>query len=495
MGALKKIPWEERRRQDYAEDHIQDLIITDEVLHDFDVESTVAPGYIQHLGVRPLEIILFTDKQIQLFIGKYRNGTCWLYVDATGSIIHPTRSEQKRLLYYTAVIKNPVTGQPPLPVCEMITESHTTASITNFFLRFKTATAQFQRNPRPQKVEVDFSWALIQGVLLSFNQHDIKAYLDYCFKVHVLAEGKLEKNHFTIIHLCCAHFMKQMSNYIFSHTKDRSLAKFALMVFGRLQVSRSLSQALQLYRSISTVFLSPQTTADMKLHLGNLKKSIITSDSNHFQGGTSLSSAENGASENSHLHTMSIKLASPFSAEFNAIQREVEQSIKVLSIHKEHEENEYFSQGVFECFANYIHLFPLWSGVMLHLTPESITRDSNASVECWMRLLKQDILQKQQRMKAARFVRIMYGSLPGRIRAYHMLFAAQKRKKADLNQDTDLGEEEWMKTRKSNKKRTYFDRPTSIPSPKKKHKESAKESPRQEREETPRGLTNLGNTC
>ena len=67
----------------------------------------------------------------------------------------------------------------------------------------------------------------------------------------------------------------------------------------------------------------------MKLHLGNLKKSIITSDSNHFQGGTSLSSAEDGASENSHLHTMSIKLASPFSAEFNAIQREVEQSIKV----------------------------------------------------------------------------------------------------------------------------------------------------------------------
>ena len=132
---------------------------------------------------------------------------------------------------------------------------------------------------------------------------------------------------------------------------------------------------------------------------------------------------------------------------------------------------------------------------MLHLTPESITRDSNASVECWMRIVKQDILQKQQRMKAARFVRIMYGSLPGRIRAYHMLFAAQKRKKADLNQDTDLAEEEWMKTRKSNKKRTYFDRPTSIPSPKKKHKESAKESPRQEREETPRGLTNLGNTC
>ena len=182
----------------------------------------MAPGYIQHLGVRPLEIILFTDKQIQLFIEKYQNGTCWLYVDATGSIIHPTRSEQKRLLYYT--------------------ESHTTASITNFFLRFKTATAQFQRNPRPQKVEVDFSWALIQVVLLSFNQHDIKAYLDYCFKV--LAEGKLEKNHFTIIHLCCAHFMKQMSNNIFFHTKDRSLAKSALMVFGRLQVSRSLSQAL-----------------------------------------------------------------------------------------------------------------------------------------------------------------------------------------------------------------------------------------------------------
>ena len=52
-----------KKGRDYAKVHILNLIITDEILHDLELESMVAPQHMQYLGVKPRDNILFAHKR------------------------------------------------------------------------------------------------------------------------------------------------------------------------------------------------------------------------------------------------------------------------------------------------------------------------------------------------------------------------------------------------------------------------------------------------
>ena len=494
LATIQRLITEARQKSDYARDPVADLILTQEILKENDIESEVIKGYIQELTIHPLRISLYHESQIKIYIERVKEGQAWLYFDATGTVVSKTSTNQKRLLYYSAVLKNSA-HQPPIPVAEMVSETHNTATIASFLLHFKASVAQFIQKPSPQKVELDFSWASIQGCLLAFNSCDAKQYLKSCYSL--LLKRDVQKVPFTVIHLCVAHFMKNTSTNIHEVCKDKGLVRFALHAFGKLQTAVTLDEGKCLFRSIAVVLLSPTKSNEVQHNIKTLQTLFYEESIPGVEGGSHQILCESH-SEEDHLHqpSDSIKASSPFTSIFQEIEDEVQKS-KDSDENVNEEKNAYYSPQIFAKIASYMYLFPLWSGIVIYLLPQKIKKDSNSIVEGWMKIVKQDILQKQRRLKIGRFVRKLHTSLKGRVRAFQITTHTKKRKRYPEQED-DLAEEKWSKRiRKGTPAHTYFTPPRRIPTPRKKvpMTKTPRKTSRRSIAGKPRGIKNLGTTC
>lgn len=89
--------------------------------------------------------------------------------------------QNKQLLYYALVLPDMGKDKPPLPVTEMITNSHSIPSISHWLMEFKRELS-YTTKRRIKQVKTDYSWALINSVLLSFNKENISVYLTRALK-------------------------------------------------------------------------------------------------------------------------------------------------------------------------------------------------------------------------------------------------------------------------------------------------------------------------
>ena len=67
------------------------------------------------------------------------------------------------------------------------------------------------------RVEIDYSWALIHSTCIVFNKMNILGYLESSWKIVNTDGGSLGT--LSVIHLCSAHIMHRMSHNLTKHIK------------------------------------------------------------------------------------------------------------------------------------------------------------------------------------------------------------------------------------------------------------------------------------
>ena len=103
-----------------------------------------------------------------------------------------------------------------------------------------------------QQVETDYSWALMDSVLMSFNRETISAYLE---RAHIVIE--IQKIHsdlhkFTVLHLCSAHIVKAVSQGFGKRMQDKGLKEYVTYCFAILLNSTSMDEALRVFQHVCT---------------------------------------------------------------------------------------------------------------------------------------------------------------------------------------------------------------------------------------------------
>ena len=129
----------------------------------------------------------------------------------------------KLIYYYAITLQHPVYCTSPLPVAEMISSDHGTAEITHFLNKWVlTCKAILHKGLNIDQIEMDYSWAIMHSTCLAFNKLSTALYLCKCWKI-VSDKTSTKINIPTILHLCSAHIMHQIS-YKYSCTLACSLA-------------------------------------------------------------------------------------------------------------------------------------------------------------------------------------------------------------------------------------------------------------------------------
>lgn len=223
-SALRKARCEEKSKNDKAADDFTDMLLR----HN---ES----NYIMHVA-SPFTVQAMSKGQACLLAHAQVND---LYFDATGSVIRK-QPNQKRVLYYTGVIG---TEFGTIPLFEMATAVHTTASIKNFLTNVRSfISKEIGHWPVVKTITTDFSLAILNAFSLSWNDVDLIDYVNICF------DGEHEK--MIYLQLCAAHVIKMVKVKTSKCYKDWSTKNFILRAITTLITVQSFELFAHLLNSL-----------------------------------------------------------------------------------------------------------------------------------------------------------------------------------------------------------------------------------------------------
>ena len=513
IDVLKKVSSEGRRAEDLHRDPLLELIVERNIYKDEDDESHEILGYIQHLSIFPFTVQLFTEKQIDLCIELLSKGKCILNLDATGSIISNVIPEEKKRIYYYALVTGGNHNKSvTVPVAEMISNDHTVPSILHFLNKFKHAlTKRKGKVANPKRIETDYSFPMINSVLLCFNNESIGKYLCRAWNVLNFTYTKKQLSSFTVLHLCASHMIKNFRNNISKIViKDKGMAEFITYVFTLMQNSTSLAEVDSIFVSMNHVLVAKKMNQTAQNHLEELQRRIAQLDrtSSSYNHPNDHQFPDQVELDPTAVEGSTLRDISPFTKHFEEIKITTD-----ANEHSSQETNPYYAPNVFlHIVQNFMHILPLWSGLLLDnigryasdcevfQKPEE-TRATNAIVESWFRTVKHEVLSGRKKLKPGEFIRKMHVTIKGRLRSIQYkvkdAFKAKKENPDDMNHETE--EETWTKRGKTSATKVpkYFSSPKSIPAPKKRKKASkpAKRSISESEGKNWNGLLNLENNC
>ncbi|KAJ8034784.1 hypothetical protein HOLleu_21770 [Holothuria leucospilota] len=492
---LRKVLSEHNRLGHLDPDMLQEVKLLQEVYREVYAKSQFTNGgFIQYFSCCPFKVHMFLDDQIQLYRNSSKDRANVLYLDATGSLVKKIPGQDKQILYYALVMENPVPGKAAIPVCEMLSNDQHASEIKHFLTRFINAAGKgkLSGSTVPRRVEIDFSWAMIQSVLSAFNGEDCKSYLTRTYHIVTGKHSESKIEGFTYPHMCAAHMIKDISQHLRKETEDKQKKQFALYCFALLQTATSLQEGKEIFAHMCRVFQTPKKSASMLQSLQNLQQLIMKSglendvDEDTFQ-------EDVGRNENGDIcaeRQDSIKNSSPWRKEFLVVcdtAARPQQGIEGVEVCI----NEYEMPGFIQVLLdNFLHVFPLWSAVLLgdltryasdkdvHPSEDFAKRATNGLIENWFGNIKKDFLPGgRNRLRPGEFVRKQYVNITGRLGEVEMKHTYRNRKTKHENGDE---KECWSKRTpsKQRKEGKYFTSPFRMPAPKQ------KETPMKERKTT-----------
>ena len=229
-SSLSKAKLEYLSSQRFSEDNWDDLILLQKNYVLQNTGRNLVSGYIQYLAREPFVVHMFTEKQLEV-LKNFKSHPIILHLDATGSLIRKIDPNHKNVFYYALTIQHPSVNTSPIPLAEMISSDHTTAEISHFLNKwFLTCKSIHGKSINIAQIEIDFSWAMIHSVVGTINNTNIIHYLDNCW---TYCTSKLQNrlNFCTIIHICSAHLLHNLSYKLKRKFKlDKYFKKFILYI-------------------------------------------------------------------------------------------------------------------------------------------------------------------------------------------------------------------------------------------------------------------------
>ena len=196
-----------------------------------------------------------------------------LHIDATGSVVRQFK-HQKDVFFYCMVFQDK--NSSILPLSGALLSDHTAASITSYFNCFRSKLSLRSKVARPAFVIIDFSAALINSVLASFNIENIHTYLRRCYNTLDRVYDTKQLRNMTFLRLCCAHAMKAFSRSLFKLNVSKETHHHLMTFFAVLLNSTDFEGAFDLYTRIIHIYGDPYSETPYEALASLLNKSDLS---------------------------------------------------------------------------------------------------------------------------------------------------------------------------------------------------------------------------
>lgn len=384
---------------------------------------------------QPLQIYLYSREQLQILKYYTLFKKPILYLDATGSVIRKPDSQSKRIYYYSGVV--PCINGRIIPIVDLVSSCHDTGSICSWLVEFKYFCIKNNCGwPVFNAVVVDFSFTLLNAISEAWNNMFLNDYCNYIFEMNNTT--KIYSENFISIKLCCAHLFKLLARDINKFYESKHEKTVMKEIVASLFDIKNFSELSRNIESIFILTLKPSVTENVENALKDLCKTKCEV-TNFKQECLKHENIKRNNLPNYKNNAYYIY----FEKMYNKISKyggKTENSIK---------NNTYYNPNFSLLFLqHYIPYLPLWTSIVHK-------RESNAYVENWFGVVKNNILEEKLHQKCSRFLRKLRNYV---INQYRELQHNIKRTRCAIKRKLpySIDEEIWNKKKKL--KHTYFKR-------------------------------------
>ncbi len=352
------------------------------------------------------------------------------YIDATGSI-HKKLNCQKAPFLYSAVC-NDINKKQTISVFEFVTTSHTSESISKFIT---FAVNRIQQNPGKIQqfslapiVVMDFSFAILNGVLNSINKCSLTEYIQFCYELIFNKKTDL-KMYPTFVYLCSTHFLKNIIKKTKPFKSSVNQDVINQLIFGFTLIQNSITQQeiennmINIYNIFNNKYLDQTVVYSLKalrtelinrdlhrVNIQNISSPTLTKRNAQFAKHLDLSDDQSFLESNKTIITNS-----PFKRYFDIFFVNMQQNIDKKTVNLNLKPNPYYQPELFNIIRKQMYIIPLWSGIMIYkcqlMYPDSferiLSRLSNNPAEGWFGHLKNDLLENET-VLASQLATILY---------------------------------------------------------------------------------------
>ncbi|CAF1509386.1 unnamed protein product, partial [Adineta ricciae] len=476
LEVIKHAVADYRKKYKLDEDIFRECRVRQQLLEDIDVVSAKIKGYVQVIGEKPFRLHLTSEAQVLRFITYCAKSTySHVHIDATGSIVK-NLPHQKIVLLYAAVFKDGNDPTNTIPLGHAILADHTATSISYFIgnLRQHVVTL-VDKVIRPSFFVTDFSPALFNAILQTFNHEDIRSHLKRCWNVVLRKYDAKELRSRSFLRFCCSHVMNACARSLSAANVAKGIRKKVMHVFALFINCGELELSFRFLKRVLHVFGNPYATdaenvlqcfLNAPYDMEGIPENIGSCD---FEVADDSIDPLDEVDENMQ-GSKAIIHGSPFNTE--AIRRFPEIS-ELLNSRKKYENitNPLFCRRIIYVVYKWFAYLPLWTSLLTEFedryatdrTPVDIRkyeqgRLSNAQIECYFGILKDSILQKKTNLRPAEVIVSLYRSVQVHLKADKFGVGQMAKNRRGKPKDVNI-EESWGKRKAQKKERNiHFSR-------------------------------------
>ena len=239
----------------------------------------------------------------------------------------------------------------------------------------------------------------------------------------------------TIIHICSAHVIHRFSYKLERKMKTSKKTKnMLLFVLARLIDCNSFEEIHQIFISLSISCFARNRYPEVEEYIAMLQR-IITRDQEQVDLEIDYLAELDEELPNDLGDSITYKSSSPYGRHFESVLNK--SKIFVNDLENKYSDSLHFEENtIFFCpklpeflATHYMPICPLWTGCILtHLSSpfQTNSRYSNAIAENWMRIIKNNILSNEVKLRPADFIRKVHQGI-------HFGLLAKNRPKFDIH--------------------------------------------------------------
>jgi hypothetical protein len=295
----------------------------------------------------------------------------YLHIDATGSVIKKL-TEQDPVFFYSMVFKDGEDPSNNLPLSGALLSDQSAVSITSYFNCVRSNLALRSKTARPSFVVIDFSPALLNGVLNSFNIENIRNHLRRCMNTLDRAYDTSQLRNMTFVKLCCSHVMKAFSRSLHKIENSREARHQLMTLFAVLLNCYNVDGAFDLYEQIMNIYADPYNEQSSQI----LSSLLDVSNLEEFPVESYLEDAETGEYEPHFLDEIDItKDAIIHQSPFNVKACDRIPFLSQLILKepfKKKPTNPLFSIKIVQLLYKWFAYLPLWTSIMTEFVDRQV---------------------------------------------------------------------------------------------------------------------------
>ena len=398
-----------------------------------------------------------------------------MFLDSTGTISRKVKGQKAPFLY--SMVAHDPNNKCIVPIIEWVSTATNHVNISKYLTTCKYI---FDDNSisYPHLIVTDHSWALINAVLLSFNQCNLQNYLNWSYIIFVQKIDDLAlKNKMKVrIYLCSTHFLKCIIKNSKLVKVEKEIRRAFIYFFTLVQNSTTLNQIEIYLINIHNIFMSKEFDQSVQYSLQTLASELKNRKLNNIDIDNERSLPHERERDKNHEKFVEesniyfvvdfdkkVRENSPWNNYFNALVEQWNQLLEnrssINKITLNLLANPFYSPGLFNLIQRELHKLPLWTGLFLtdlNFSYNVKTRLTNNPAENHFLQVKHRILNRRKWLYCSEIVAAFFNILLAKFHKHYddektLIGSSQTKLQATIHQDV------WKPEKRKRVKGVYFD--------------------------------------